>query len=118
MLYCGHVICDDCRVKRVRNEKGQNQEKFQCQLCHKDQMMVSDQVDKYIEIIKRSNEAGQKKQMLKQQRFYCKSHPDEIINYYCHESKEFLCHICVFDRDISKKTAIICQKHDLIEHSN
>lgn len=89
-----------------------------CPVCNEEYGMITDQIDKYLEIIKQSNEIGQKRQMLAQQRFFCKNHPDEIINYYCKESKEFLCHICMFNREITKQTSFLCQKAHIIDHSN
>ena len=80
--------------------------------------MVVEQLDKYIEVIKKSIDKGQQKQLISQMRYFCKEHPEENIDYYCKENKEFMCHICVFQKDITKKTAFVCNKTDLVQHSS
>lgn len=51
-------------------------------------------------------------------KFYCKTHDKKKIKYFCHENNEFMCSVCIYEKDASKHSAFSCTESDITEHTD
>lgn len=74
----------------------------------------------YDEAFKKGHESAlaENKNLIKQRAlFYCTIHETKDVEFFCEKNREFICYQCMFDREITKKTALPCTEEDIISHA-
>ena len=71
----------------------------------------------YFKVIENTCKKRQKKFEVEKKIFCCKYHPNKEIEFFCIKKKEFMCSLCIYEKEVNKDTAQICLEDDIIKHA-